>query len=169
MVELVSVVSVVVAVLLLVVAVAWAVTGVLGVTGRLRRNRWLGVRADDSMASDEAFALANRVAGPGQIGAAAILVLGAVLTLGVDSAWSVVFGVAAFVAGLFIVGLVSALGVRAAAALPVEDSGCGCCSSTNNEAPAETTEHDDPASDCGTSSCGSCSLRGVCSDETAQA
>ena len=174
MVVTVSVVSVVVAVVLLVLAAVWAATGVLGLAGRLKRNRWLGVRAEATMRSEEAFALANRVAGPGQIGAAVILVMGAVLTIGVDSAWSVTFGVVGLVAGLFVVGLVSALGVRAAQTLPApDDTGCGCCSDSHEQSDADPapsgTAGDSPAADCGTASCGSCSLRGLCGNEPAQA
>ena len=53
MVVTVSVVSVVVAVVLLVLAAVWAATGVLGLAGRLKRNRWLGVRAEATMRSEE--------------------------------------------------------------------------------------------------------------------
>lgn len=172
MVVTVSVVSVVVAVVLLVLAAVWAATGVLGLAGRLKRNRWLGVRAEATMRSEEAFALANRVAGPGQIGAAVILVMGAVLTIGVDSAWSVTFGVVGLVAGLFVVGLVSALGVRAAQTLPApDDTGCGCCSDSPEQSgtAGDNPAGDSPGADCGTASCGSCSLRGLCGNEPAQA
>jgi len=38
--------------------------GFAGLLGRLPRNRWAGVRTPSSLASDHAFTLANRVAGP---------------------------------------------------------------------------------------------------------
>ncbi|MED5801069.1 SdpI family protein [Gordonia sp. Z-3] len=146
MVVAVNVLLVVAAVIVFALAAMWLVVGALAITGRLRRNRWVGVRADATMRSDEAFAVANRVAAPGELAAAGILVLAGILTLGVSGYWALVFAVIGVVAALFVVGIVSAYGVRAAAAVP----------------------EDNPADDCGPSSCGACSLRGVCSNESAQ-
>ncbi|MDY6807893.1 hypothetical protein GIY30_08665 [Gordonia sp. HNM0687] len=147
MVVAVNVLLVVAAVIVFALAAMWLVVGAMGITGRLRRNRWVGVRADATMRSDQAFAVANRVAAPGELAAAGILVLAGILTLGVGGYWSLVFAVVGLIAAMFVVGIVSAYGVRAAAAVPA----------------------DDPADDCGTSSCGACSLRGACSNESAQA
>lgn len=169
----VNALSVVVAVLLFALAGLWATVGVRGLRGSLPRNRRLGVRTDETMRSDEAFRVANRVAAPGTIGASVILVLGAVATLAVDGGWSILFGVIALVAALVIIGLVSAIGVRAAATVPAEDAGCSCCSGHDeghrHADPAGEQGAYEPAADCGTSSCGACSLRGVCSSDTAQA
>lgn len=172
----VNALSVVVAVLLFALAGLWATVGVRGLRGSLPRNRRFGVRTHDTMRSDEAFRVANRVAGPGTLGASLILVLGAVATLAVDGGWSILFGVIALVAALVIIGLVSAIGVRAAATVPAEDAGCSCCSGHDDghshaagDQPAGEQGTSDPASDCGTSSCGACSLRGVCASDTAQA
>ncbi|SDU72623.1 SdpI family protein [Gordonia westfalica] len=172
----VNALSVAVAVLLFALAGLWATVGVRGLRGSLPRNRRLGVRTDETMRSDEAFRVANRVAGPGTLGASLILVLGAVATLAVDGDWSILFGVVALVAALVIIGLVSAIGVRAAATVPAEaeDAGCSCCSGRDeghgHTAPAgENSGSSDPAADCGTSSCGACSLRGVCASDSAQA
>lgn len=163
-----SALPVVAAVLVFALAAVWAVVGVLGLIGRLPFNRWIGVRADETMRSREAFDLANRVAAPGMLGAAGILLLSGLVTLGVGGYWSIVFAVVGLIAALFVVGLVSAYGVRAAAALPSDDDGCSCCSS--HDAADDATAHESsPADDCGTSSCGACSLRGVCSNESAQA
>ncbi len=169
-----SVVSVIVAAAGWALGLLWLVIGVVAVLGRLPRNRRFGVRSDETMRSDEAFTLANRVAAPGMIAAAVILLLGGLLAVGVDGSWSVLFAVAGILAAVFLVGLVSAAGIRAAAAVPADDDGCGCCSGD-----AEHADHSDSAdtqasdaqaaADCGTSSCGSCSLRGVCTNETAQA
>ncbi|WP_241548422.1 SdpI family protein [Gordonia alkanivorans] len=171
----VNALSVAVAVLLFALAGLWATVGVRGLRGSLPRNRRLGVRTDETMRSDEAFRVANRVAAPGTLGASLILVLGAVATLAVDGGWSILFGVVALVAALVIIGLVSAIGVRAAATVPAEakDAGCSCCSGHDDghshAEPAGEKDGSDPAADCGTSSCGACSLRGVCSSDTAQA
>lgn len=171
----VNALSVAVAVLLFALAGLWATVGVRGLRGSLPRNRRLGVRTDETMRSDEAFGVANRVAGPGTLGASLILVLGAVATLAVDGGWSILFGVVALVAALVIIGLVSAIGVRAAATVPAEaeDAGCSCCSGHDeghgHTEPAGENSGSDPAADCGTSSCGACSLRGVCASDSAQA
>lgn len=169
----VNALSVAVAVLLFALAGLWATVGVRGLRGSLPRNRRFGVRTDETMRSDEAFRVANRVAAPGTIGASVILVLGAVATLAVDGGWSILFGVVALVAALVIIGLVSAIGVRAAATVPAEDAGCSCCSGHDDghshAEPAGEQGTSEPAADCGTSSCGACSLRGVCSSDTAQA
>lgn len=171
-----SVLSVVVAVCVFVLALVWVVVGVAGLRGTLRRNRWLGVRAPETLISDEAFALANKVAAPGTLGAAVILIAGGLLTLGVGGTWSFLFAVGALLAALVVVGVVSGYGVRAArwAVDPDDDSGCSCCSadagSHDHTAPATDaakTDAQGPADECGESSCASCTLRGVCAAEPA--
>ncbi|MGV9709835.1 SdpI family protein [Gordonia sp. NPDC003424] len=165
-----SVVPVVAAVIVFALAAVWTVVGGLSLARRLPRNRWVGVRADESMRSDEAFRAANRVAAPGMLAAAGILVLSGLVALGIGGFWSILFPVVGLVAALFLVGVVSAYGVRAAATVPADDAGCDCCSGEADGAPAhadaDSAAH---AADCGTSSCGSCTLRGVCSNESAQA
>ena len=166
-----SVVSIVVSVCVFVLALVWLVVGVAGLIGRLPRNRYFGVRTDSTMASAEAFTLANRIAAPGTLGAALILVAGGALTLAVDSGWSVVFGLVALVAGVLIVGAVSGYAVRAADAVaPADDAGCSCCSSDHGSVDDTHTaqpEESSAAADCGTDSCASCTLRGMCSTEDA--
>lgn len=51
------------------------VTGWRGLRGTLPRNRFAGVRTPAAMASDEAFALANRVAAPATLAGAAVMVV----------------------------------------------------------------------------------------------
>ncbi|MGC4960754.1 SdpI family protein [Gordonia sp. DT101] len=174
----VIVLSVVAAVVVFALAAMWLVVGGLGIAGRLPRNRWLGVRSDESMRSDEAFQVANRVAAPGLFAATGILVLSGIVTLGIGGYWSLAFAVVGVVAALFVVGLVSAYGVRAAAAVPADDDGCSCCSGHDHDGPAadivhtsadSTADETAAAAACGTSSCGACSLRAVCSNESAQA
>jgi SdpI/YfhL protein family len=91
----------------------------LGARGRLRRNRWAGVRTTASLRGDDAFALANRVAAvPLGAAAAVAVVAGAVLLAGADGApaW-VVFGIGVL-GTLALVGVGGSAGDRAAAALP---------------------------------------------------
>lgn len=185
-----SVLSNVVAVVLFVVAALWLSVGVLGLVGRLPRNRWVGLRADETMRSAETFRIANRIAGPGTIAAGAIAAVGGLLTVGISSAWSPLFGGVALVAGVIIVGLVGGLGVRAAAALPAEDTsggGCGCCCGDevhDTSAHAEDGAHADHSSTAagpcggpetagvsadGAHDCASCTLRNACTREPSQA
>lgn len=165
-----SVVSIVVAVCVFALALVWLVVGVSGLAGKLPRNRYFGVRTDATMASGEAFTLANRIAAPGTLGAALILAAGGALTLAVDSGWSIVFGLVALAVGILLVGAVSGYAVRAVDAVaPADDAGCSCCSSDHgasdhsHEAPTPAESGPDPAADCGTDSCASCTLRGMCS------
>jgi uncharacterized membrane protein len=118
-----------VSVVVLLVGVSFGVIGGLGLRGTLRRNRFFGVRTEAAMRSDEAFTLANRVAGlptlvaglAGVIGAATSLALrDAILPLGVG----VVGMLAIVVAG-------AATGNKAAEALPEPEptlpAGCAGC------------------------------------------
>lgn len=166
----VSVVSVVVAVIGFVLATLWCAVGIAGLTGRLRRNRFVGIRADDTMRSAAAFTVANRAAAPGVLAAAAISAAGAGLTLAVGGWWGPVFTVGAIVVSLLLIGVVSGLGIAAAAAVPDDEeaTGCssGCCSADDA---ATSTAEDSPAADCGQSSCGSCALSGLCTNEASQA
>ncbi len=114
---------------LLLAAAALLTLAVLGARGRLRRNPWAGVRSSRTLASDEAFRLANRVAAAplGAAGAVALLG-GAVVLAGGPAAvtWTVLVVAAAGMLGL--AGLGGALGDRAAARVPAPASGCaGTC------------------------------------------
>jgi SdpI/YfhL protein family len=137
---------------LLVAAVALLAVAVLGARGTLRRNPWAGVRTRRTLASDEAFTLANRVAAAplGAAGAVALL-CGAVVLAGGPAAvtWTVLVVAAAGVLGL--TGLGGALGDRAAARLPAPPPACagtcaGCDLVAGCRPTASAAEHsDDPA------------------------
>ena len=109
-------VQVVVGAVVIAVGVTLGVTGWLGWRGVLRRNRFAGVRTAPTMASDQAFRVANRVAGPVLVAAGAVAVLGgsAVLVAPSGAAFAMLLTVvAAGVLGLTLAGGV--LGSRAAA------------------------------------------------------
>ena len=171
----VHILSVLSAVLALVLAVFWASVGVGGLTGRLERNRWVGVRSDETMRSAEAFAIGNKVAAPGFLAAALVLLIGGVLAFGGDLGF--LFGFGATVIGFAIAAVAAGIGVRVAATVPEpedESGGCSadCCSGGSDDqaqdsCSTESCETDDPASDCGASSCGSCALQGMCTTEHA--
>lgn len=82
--------------------------GTAGWSARLGRNRFAGVRTPAAMSCDEAFTLANRVAGPATVTAGALLVLAGVGVAGLDGPEGVLVGV---VGTLGAVGLVLAGGV----------------------------------------------------------
>ena len=114
---------------LLVAAVGLLAVALLGARDRLRRNPWAGVRTRRTLASDEAFVLANRVAAAplGAAGAVALLG-GAVVLVGgpVAVVWTVLVVATAGMLGL--TGLGGALGERAVARMPAPESACaGTC------------------------------------------
>ena len=141
------------AAILLVIAVPAVAMGLRGRSGTLTRDGRLGVRTPASTASDAAFAVANRVAAPITLGAAAIAATLAVLILLLPL--STVAVVSCFVVALAVafVLLMTAgvLGDRAARHVPIPArmpasagagcGGCGCagggCSKlTRNSTPA---------------------------------
>lgn len=164
-------VSVVAATVVFAVAALWSLTGIAGLAGRLPRNRWAGVRTDATMASDTAWTLAQRIASPGYLGGALVLLLGGLLALFNDYGFA--YALAALVLGLLAVAVVGGVAVRATDALPAETGGCssGCCSGGDQPAGGDASgcapagESADPAADCGASSCGSCALNGLCTSE----
>ncbi|MFD4470251.1 SdpI family protein [Rhodococcus sp. NPDC058505] len=160
----------IVASVLFVVAVVVGGVAVAGMTGRLPRNRWAGVRTPDTLASEEAFTLANRIAGPTLAAAALLLVIGGVGALALPTVGGLAVAAVAVVAALVTAGYGGAIGARAAAAAAPAGCGdaCGCgheatapdatVSVCATESPADAAA----AADCGTDSCGSCSLKGAC-------
>ena len=122
------VVSVILFVLLLAAALALGVVAVLGLRGRLRRNALVGVRTDASMASDESFALANKVAAPTTAAAAVMLLLGAVAAIAPGGLFGVIAAAVTTAAALVSAAYGGTMGTRAAAAAapaPDEQGGCG--------------------------------------------
>ncbi|ALG86446.1 SdpI family protein [Gordonia phthalatica] len=167
-----SIVSAVIAVFALVLAVGSLGVGVAGLTGALRRNRWAGVRSPETLRSDETFAVANKVAAPGYLGAGAILAATGVIGLLVGS-WGFLFALFGIIVALLVVSAAGGLALQAARAIPTpEAAGCGCCSDSaddhgsagcaDDSASSCHTDSADPAADCGESSCGSCALSGMC-------
>lgn len=128
----------VVAVLLFAAALYFGAVGVLALAGRLRRNRFSGVRTPETLRSEEAFTLANKVAAPTVIAGAALFAAGGAATLLVDGWLAIAAAVVVLVAAFLTAGAGASLGIRAAAALPEPEQGA-----------------------CG-NSCGGCSLRDAC-------
>ncbi|MFI9507077.1 SdpI family protein [Nocardia sp. NPDC052566] len=128
----------VVALVLLVLAVVAIATGVLGLTGRLPRNRFVGVHTEAALASDQTFRIANRVAAPTSVAAGALLFAGGLVLLSASGVVAVALTAGVALVALFTLGA----GANAAAAAvdrlaPVQTGGCG-------------------------SACGACSLRDAC-------
>lgn len=157
---------IVVAVVLFVLALAVGGVAVAGLVGKLPRNRWAGVRTESSLRSAESFALANKVAGPTMLAAAALLVIGGVAALTLGVVLGLVVALVAIVAAVLTAGFGGGIGSRAAAAL-VQPSGCGndCnCGHTEEPAAGDVAADDAQANaaDCGAESCGSCALKDAC-------
>ena len=114
---------------LLLAAAVLLTVAVLGARGRLRRNPWAGVRTSRTLASDEAFTVANKVAAA-PLGAAATVALLGGITLVVGGPGAVVWTVLLLsTAGMLgLTGLGGALGDRAAAQVAPPASACaGTC------------------------------------------
>ena len=114
---------------LLLAAAVLLTVAVLGARGRLRRNPWAGVRTSRTLASDEAFTVANRVAAA-PLGAAGIVALLGGITLVVGGPGAVLWTVLVVAgrranpgAALAPAGLRCVCGPRAASriAAPVDD------------------------------------------------
>lgn len=158
----------IVASVLFAVAVVVGGVAVAGMTGRLPRNRWAGVRTPDTLASEETFRLANRIAGPTLAAAAVLLVIGGIGALALGTVGGLALAAVAVLASLMIAGYGGTVGARAAAAAAPAGCGdaCGCGSAPEPAtASAFTTEaavDAAAAADCGVNSCGSCALKGAC-------
>ncbi|MEY7972407.1 SdpI family protein [Saccharomonospora xinjiangensis] len=113
---------------LLGVLVGWG--GFLGWQEKLPRSRGAGVRTEATMRSDEAFRVANRVAGLPTMVAGAVGVLAGAATLAMPSTLGAVLAATFGVVAVFVlVAGGGVLGHRAATLIPapVEPAGCGGC------------------------------------------
>ncbi len=129
----------VVALVLFVLALVAIATGLLGLTGRLPRNRFVGVHTEAALSSEQTFRIANRVAAPTSVGAGALLFAGGLVVLAAGTPVALVVAFVAAVIALFTLGAGADAAGRAIADLvPAQPSGA-----------------------CG-QSCGACSLREVC-------
>lgn len=113
---------------LLLAGVALVGVGALGWRGRLPRNRFAGVRTAATMRSPEAFAVANRVAGPPTVAAGSVLAVGGGFTAAATGPAAAVVPAVCTVGGLALVVAGGLLGHQAASALPgAAPARCGSC------------------------------------------
>ncbi|MET3807466.1 autotransporter adhesin [Nakamurella sp. UYEF19] len=126
-----------VAVLLLILAGFGGVTAARGWAGTLARTGRLGVHSPAAVSTDDAFAVANKVAAPVVGGASVIALVMALLVvlLPVPTSTTVVVGVLAVIAVLVLTIAGGVLGEKAARTLPVPArkpgsspacAGCAC-------------------------------------------
>ncbi len=164
-------------VLLAVAAVAALIVGLVGLTGRLRPNRWVGVRNDQTLRDDALWRTANRVAGPAVIAAGAIFAGGACATGGSGSPWGYAYFAGTLVAGVFLAGFGALQGARAASiqahlqtGLVASTPGVHTAGDTTAAGTADgsaATEDGTAAEACGVSGgCGSCALAGLCTSHS---
>jgi hypothetical protein len=145
--------------LLLLLAVTSAVMARGGFAGSLRRAGRLGVHSPAAMASDEAFATANKVAAPVAAGAAATAAVVAVLllVLAPSTATALVIAVVGLVGSGALLLAAGVLGDRAARLVPIPAA-----------APA-TGPGAGPGAGCGGCGCGSGGCAGLTRTDPAQA
>ena len=129
------------AIVLFVLAALLSALAAVGLLGKLPRNRWVGIRTAATLRDDETFRVANQVAGPTQIAAAAALLLGGLVALKTDGIAGIIVVVLAALAALVLLALGASAGIRTAAAMPDDIGACG-------------------------ESCGACSLSGSCDSST---
>lgn len=115
------------------VLVGWG--GFLGLRGRLSRERGAGVRTAATLRGDEAFRLANRVAGIPTLAGGAVGVIGGVAGLLMPSTTGLIVAAVLGLAGMFVlVAAGGVLGHRAAETVPAPEpavGGCGACDATS--------------------------------------
>jgi uncharacterized membrane protein len=124
----------VVALVLFVPAVVAVATGMLGLTGRLPRNRFVGVHTEAALHNDETFRIANRVAAPTSVAAGALLFTGGLVALAAGGVVALIVAAAAALIALFTLGAGANAAAQAVAGLvPAREVGgcgqtCGACS-----------------------------------------
>jgi hypothetical protein len=119
------------ATLLVLVGAVLVVVAVLGARSRLRRNRWIGVRTPATLASDAAFAAANRAgAAPAGAAGAVALVGGAVLFSGADGVLGWVVLSISLVGTVVLAGVGGMVGDRTGAALVPPSPFAAACAGT---------------------------------------
>ncbi|MFT3901533.1 MAG: SdpI family protein [Gordonia sp. (in: high G+C Gram-positive bacteria)] len=164
-----DVIALVVAAIAALSGIVWIALGIAGQAGILRRNRYLGIRSPETMRSENAFALANRVVAPGLIATGVLALVAAGLAFTQRGLAGIILGVIGTVVALALVGLLSGTAIRAAAALPPdpEPAGCGAECGCGGHEEAEACADDDEDI-CGTgTTCGSCEMRDACFDDDA--
>ncbi|MEV6431371.1 SdpI family protein [Nocardia sp. NPDC051463] len=129
----------VVALVLFVLALVAIATGVLGLTGKLPRNRVVGVHTEAALHDEETFRIANRVAAPTSVAAGALLFAGGLVAMAAGTVPALIVAAGTAVVALFTLGAGANAAAQAVAELvPAEEvGGCG-------------------------QSCGACSLRDAC-------
>ena len=117
--------NIVLSVVLGLVGVVLGLIGYLGLSGKLPRNRYFGVRTAASMRDDEAFVLANRVAGlPNVVAALVAVVAGAAIV--VNPLVALTVGPVGLVGAVAITIAGGVVGHRAAEALPEPEAPKAC-------------------------------------------
>ncbi len=116
---------------LVAVGAALVVTAVLGARSRLRRNRWVGVRTAATLASDAAFAAANR-AGAVPVGVAGGVAIagGSALLGGAGGVLGWVLLVISVVGAGVLAGVGGLVGDRAAVAVVPPSPFAAACAGT---------------------------------------
>ncbi|QKT08914.1 SdpI family protein [Gordonia sp. X0973] len=172
-----DVIAYLVAAIAAVCGVVWIGLGITGWTGLLRRNRYFGIRSEETMRSAAAFSAANRVVAPGLVATGMLALVAAGLAFSQRGIAGIVLGVVGLIVALVLVGLLSAAAIRSVAALPPDEEPagcgdeCGCGGHAASEDEQVCATHTGEADICesGTGGCGSCEMRDACFDEPTRA
>ncbi|GAA4856995.1 hypothetical protein GCM10025787_46600 [Saccharopolyspora rosea] len=99
-----------------------------GLRAQLSRNRYVGVRTPAALRSEDAFRLANRVAGPANLAGGAVAVLAGISLPALASTFSVVMVAVIGLVGAFaLMAVGGVIGNRAAEAVPAPAPAVGGC------------------------------------------
>lgn len=180
-----DVIAYLVAAIAAVCGVVWIGLGIAGWTGLLRRNRYFGIRSEETMRSAAAFRAANRVVAPGLVATGMLALVAAGLAFSQRGIAGIVLGVVGLIVALVLVGLLSAAAIRSVAALPPDEEPAGCgdeCGCGGHAASDDGGTDDEHACathtggrgeadicESGTGGCGSCEMRDACFDEPTRA
>lgn len=135
----------------------------LGLSGKLARNRFVGIRTSASMRDEDAFRVANRVAGPPLLAAGfAMVAVGVLLPLLDGAVMRTLATLAGLVAAVVLNIAGGMLGHRAATALPVPMSDCACCGSSGLTDSGSTAPTAPDTTAPGCAAAGLCSAAGNC-------
>ena len=120
--------NIVLSVVLGVLGVALGAVGLLGLQGKLRRNRYVGVRTAAALRDEETFALANRVAGVPNVAAGVVAIVSGAMAFAMADL-AVTAGIIGLIGTVTITVAGGIVGTRAAALVPepVKPKGCGGC------------------------------------------
>ncbi|MGL4305460.1 MAG: SdpI family protein [Mycobacteriaceae bacterium] len=127
------------AVVLIVAAVVLAGVAIAGLTENLPRNRWAGIRTNETLQDEQTFKIANKIAAPGTLTASVVLGIGVGGALLLPTKLALCIVITCIIGATIITTLVGRTAVQAAQKLSIKADKDSC-----------------------SGSCGTCALKGDC-------